>query len=125
MLYSARGTAPAAPPARSGSERGHPVTRLVMAWLLAGGVVAASAAAADAPAVKRQRSAVALKYGDAKALAETLGKHFKGDGDVSVLAEPATNTLLISAPEKAHADVVALVKVLDRRPKTVAIEVLI
>jgi type II secretory pathway component GspD/PulD (secretin) len=96
-----------------------------MAWLLAGGVVAASAAAADAPAVKRQRSAVALKYGDAKALAETLGKHFKGDGDVSVLAEPATNTLLISAPEKAHADVVALVKTLDRRPTTIAIDVLI
>jgi hypothetical protein len=96
-----------------------------MAWLLAGGVVAGSAAAADAPAVKRQRSAVVLKYGDAKALAETLGKHFKGDGDVSVLAEPATNTLLISAPERAHADVVALVKTLDRRPRTIAIDVLI
>jgi len=101
------------------------MTKLVLACLLAGGLVAAAVQAADEPAVKRHRSTVVLKYGDAKALADTLNKHFQGEGPVQILAEPGTNALLISATEKVLPDVVKLAKELDRRPKSLSVEVLI
>jgi hypothetical protein len=96
-----------------------------MVWLLLGGVALTTVQADEKPTVKRQRAMVVLKYGDAKALAETITKHFKGEGEVQVLAEPATNALLINAPEKITPEVVKLVGELDKRPRSIAIDVFI
>jgi hypothetical protein len=72
-----------------------------------------------------KRSTVILKHADAKALAETLTKHFKGDGNVVVLAEPKTNTLLISSSSAVHGEVLKLTADLDRKPRMLAVEVII
>lgn len=86
-------------------------------------VVTSLAAGGEGTPAKRTRSVVHLRFADAKGLAETLTKHFKGDGDAQVLAEPRTNTLLVNAAEKVHAEVVKLIADLDRRPRGVVVEV--
>jgi hypothetical protein len=66
-----------------------------------------------------------VKLGVAKDLADVLGKLFRADAAVQVLVAPAGNTLVIAAPAKTAEEIVQLLGKLDRRPRTVAVEVLI
>jgi hypothetical protein len=66
-----------------------------------------------------------LRFAVATDLADVLSKHFKGDAGVRVVADPSTNSLLISAPPTTVAEVVKLVGQLDRRPRRVAVELLV
>src|SRR5262245_47751649 len=108
--------------------------------LLAGGLIVLALVALDtrpgpAPAHAQQPKAgeanaakrviYSLKYRAAKDLAEVVGKHFKAEPDVQVLAEPGSNFLLISAPPAALTEMVKLLDQLDRRPETVVIDVLV
>jgi type II secretory pathway component GspD/PulD (secretin) len=60
-----------------------------------------------------------------KELARTLGKHFMGDAEVQVLPDSPSNCLLISAAPNVFAEVVKLLEQLDKRPRSVSVEVLI
>jgi len=66
-----------------------------------------------------------VKHGVAKDLAELLAKLFKNDAAIQVLAAPAGNALVVSAPPAAVDDIVSLLQRLDRRPRSVVMEVLI
>jgi hypothetical protein len=74
---------------------------------------------------KVKRLVYDVKLGVAKDLAEVLGKLFKADSDVQVLVAPAGNALVIGAPAKTVDEILQLLRKLDRRPRAVAIEVLI
>jgi hypothetical protein len=78
----------------------------------------------EAPA-KAKRIAYVVKYGTAKNLAALLRKHFKEDVEVEAVPDAPSNCLLIRAAPAAFAEVVKLLAELDRRPQTVAVEVLI
>jgi type II secretory pathway component GspD/PulD (secretin) len=66
---------------------------------------------------------VAVKYGSAKELAGALGQHYKGEAQVQVVPEPASNSLLLTAPEALLPDVVRTIEQLDRRPQRVTVDV--
>src|SRR5262245_3663671 len=66
-----------------------------------------------------------VKHGVAKDLAELLGKLFRNDPAIQVLPAPAGNSLVLSAPQTALDDILPLLQRLDRRPRSVAMEVLI
>jgi general secretion pathway protein D len=74
-------------------------------------------------AQKPKRIVYEVKRGVAKELSELLGKLYRGDPGVQVLPAPAGNALVISAPPAAAEEVLQLLGRLDRRPRTVAIEV--
>jgi hypothetical protein len=77
----------------------------------------------ERPQVKRAFQP--LRFAVAKELADVLTRHFKGDAGVRVVADPASNSLLISAPPETVAEVLKLVRQMDRRPRRVAVEVLV
>jgi Flp pilus assembly secretin CpaC len=79
--------------------------------------------AKPAPAPKPKRIVYDVKFGVAKDLAELLGKLYKGDPSVQVLPAPAGNALLLSASPAVSEELLQLLARLDRRPRTVAIEV--
>jgi type II secretory pathway component GspD/PulD (secretin) len=81
--------------------------------------------AQDAPTAKNKRTFYVVKHGDAKELANVLGKHFKGDAEVQVLPDSPGNCLLISAAPNVFEEVVKLLEQLDKRPQSVAVEVLV
>lgn len=81
--------------------------------------------AQDAPAAKNKRTFYVVKHGDARELASVLGKHFKGDAEVQVLPDSAGNCLLVSAAPNVFEEVAKLLEQLDKRPQSVAVEVLI
>jgi type II secretory pathway component GspD/PulD (secretin) len=66
-----------------------------------------------------------VKHGVAKDLAELLGKLFKPDSGIQVLAAPTGNGLVLSGPADSMDELQQLVQQLDRRPRTVLVEVLI
>ncbi len=66
-----------------------------------------------------------VKLGVARDLADVLGKLFKADSDVQVLVAPAGNALVIAAPAKTADEILKLLGKLDRRPRSVAVEVLV
>jgi len=77
----------------------------------------------DPAAAKLKRTVYVVQHGSAKDLAEALTKHFKSDKDVQILAEPASNCLLINAPDAASDELLPLLRQLDRRPQLVSVEV--
>jgi type II secretory pathway component GspD/PulD (secretin) len=92
-----------------------------LSLLLAGGLLLVRA---DDPATaKSKRTVYVVQHGSAKDLAEALTKHFKGDKEVQIVAEAASNCLLINAPEAASDELLPLLRQLDRRPQLVAVEV--
>jgi type II secretory pathway component GspD/PulD (secretin) len=93
---------------------------VLLSLLLAGGLFSARA---DDPAAKTKRTVYVVQHGSAKDLAEALTKHFKSDKDVQIIAEPASNCLLINAPEAASDELLPLLRQLDRRPQLVSVEV--
>jgi type II secretory pathway component GspD/PulD (secretin) len=93
---------------------------VILALLLAGGFFLAHA---EDPAAKTRRTVFVVQHGLAKDLAETLTKHFKSEKDVQIVAEPASNTLLLTAPESTSDELLSLIRQLDRRPQLVSVEV--
>jgi hypothetical protein len=79
----------------------------------------------EAPPSKSKRIVYVVKYGSAKGMAALLGKHFQGEVEVEVVPDVASNCLLIRAAPAAFGEVVKLLAQLDRRPQTVAVELLI
>jgi type II secretory pathway component GspD/PulD (secretin) len=76
-----------------------------------------------APQVKRV--VYDVKHGIARDLAELLVKVYKTEPRVQVLAAPAGNALVIGAPSETLDELLQLLKQLDRRPRSVAIEIVV
>lgn len=78
-------------------------------------------------------SVVQVNYADAAALADVVLRSFStpGEGpessgaDIRIIAEPQTNSLLITAPQDRMGDIVAMIRHLDRRPTQVLVEAVI
>jgi general secretion pathway protein D len=71
-----------------------------------------------------------LNYADAATLADVVLRSFAGFQDESrnpirIVAEVQTNALLISAPQEQMADVISMIRYLDRRPTQVLVEAVI
>jgi hypothetical protein len=73
----------------------------------------------------QRRVVYPVKFGTAKDLAAVLTKHFKGEAEVQALAESPHNYLLINAEPRAFEEVLKVLEQIDRRPRQVAIEILI
>jgi type II secretory pathway component GspD/PulD (secretin) len=72
---------------------------------------------------KNKRIVYVVKHGTAKDLAAVLSKHFKGEVEVQALPESSSNCLLINTPAAAFDEVVKLLEQIDRKPRTIAVEV--
>lgn len=85
----------------------------------------------DQPQRSMATRVVELSYANAASLAEVVRASFvaqNGDeavGNVNIVAEPRSNTLLITAPQDQIHSIVLSVRALDRRPKQVLIEAVI
>jgi type II secretory pathway component GspD/PulD (secretin) len=95
------------------------ITLLGLAGLL---VLVSGAARADD---NTKRIAYVVKHGSAADLAKALGAHFKGVAEIEALPGPSGNVLLIRSTPAAFEEVVKLLETLDRRPRVVAIEVVV
>jgi hypothetical protein len=62
-----------------------------------------------------------VQYGDAVALAEVVGRHFRGEADVVAPTAGSGNLILVSGP--ATDEVVKMLGRLDRKPRSVEVEV--
>jgi len=74
--------------------------------------------------------AVPLNYADASALADVVlrtqaGQQGPNEGEVRIVPEPQTNSLLISAPEDRMQDIISMIRYLDRRPTQVLVEAVV
>jgi type II secretory pathway component GspD/PulD (secretin) len=72
---------------------------------------------------KAKRIVHVVKYGSAKDLAKALSAHFKGVAEVETLPEPNGNILLLRVDPAAFDEVVKLLGMLDRPPRTIAVDV--
>jgi hypothetical protein len=66
-----------------------------------------------------------VRHSLARDLAELFAKLYKSEPRVQVLAAPTGNALVIGAPSDTLDEVLGLLKRLDRRPRSVAIEVVL
>ncbi len=108
------------------------MTKRIAALALLGGLFAVHAGghAQDdkkgSPELKPYRAMYVVKNGDAVALADVLGKHFKGQAEVLAAPAGTGNVLLISGNSNvATEEVVKLLGELDRKAKMIEIEVTI
>ena len=75
--------------------------------------------------------AIELNYADAATLADVVLRAVQTDGQQAestparIVADPQTNTLLITAPEEQLHNIVSMVHFLDRRPTQVLVEAVI
>jgi hypothetical protein len=97
--------------------------RLLVGALL--GLAVLPAAAQDRSAAQPKRGAYVVKYAAAKNLAGILAKHFKGAAEIQAGPEGTSNCLLINAPPAVFDEVMKALEKLDRRPHSVAVEVLV
>ncbi len=82
--------------------------------------------AADAQEqAKAKRFVVVVKHADARELAVTLGKYFKAEPNVQIVADVPSNTLLFSAPPTVEEELFRLLPVLDRPAHVVHVEVIL
>jgi type II secretory pathway component GspD/PulD (secretin) len=95
------------------------------AFLLLAGLLALPQGAQGQPVAKSKRAVYVVQNGDAKELAELLSKHFAGEGEVQVLPHAPSNTLLIRAEPARCDEAIKLLARLDRRPRLIAVELLI
>lgn len=75
-------------------------------------------------------SAIGLNYADAAAMADVVLRSLQTEnpeaqGEIRIVPEPQTNTLLISAPQDRMDEIQAMVRYLDRRPTQVLVEAVI
>lgn len=76
----------------------------------------------EPPAPKPHRTLYLVTNADAPALAEVVGRHFKGEADV--IAAPG-NAILVSGAAGTLPEVLKLLEQLDKKPHTVEVEVVI
>ncbi len=73
--------------------------------------------------------AIGLNYADATAIADvvlrSLGTGSEAQGEIRIIPEPQTNSLLVSAPQDRINDIRQIVAYLDRRPTQVLVEAVI
>ncbi|MFK7940735.1 MAG: secretin N-terminal domain-containing protein [Roseovarius sp.] len=77
-------------------------------------------------------SAIGLNYAEASAMADVVLRSLQNQnaegqpqGEIRIVPEPQTNTLLITAPQEQMDDIHAMVRYLDRRPSQVLVEAVI
>lgn len=78
-----------------------------------------------APQTKVERTHYVVQHGDPVALADAVGRYFKGEADVLAAPPGSGNALLISGSPAAVAEVVKLLAQLDRKPATVEVEIVL
>jgi type II secretory pathway component GspD/PulD (secretin) len=76
-------------------------------------------------APKTERQMILLRHADSQAVAEVLGRHFKGEGTFIPVPAGAGNALLVTAPPAVLVEVGKVLPQLDRPPATVVVEVII
>ena len=76
--------------------------------------------------------AIPLNYADVGSMADVVLRALSGQsgegapqGEIRIVPEPQTNTLLVTAPQDRMADIHAMVSYLDRRPSQVLVEAVI
>jgi type II secretory pathway component GspD/PulD (secretin) len=74
---------------------------------------------------KLKRAVYEVQHATAKDLADLLAKLYKSEAGVQTLAAPAGNAVVITAPAGTLDEVLGLLKRLDRRPRSVAVEVVL
>jgi type II secretory pathway component GspD/PulD (secretin) len=72
---------------------------------------------------KTQRAHFAVKHADPLVLAEVGGAHFKGDATLIAAPPGSGNAVLISGSPAIVPEVVKLLELLDKRPRTVEVEI--
>lgn len=85
----------------------------------------------DAQQNNQQSRVVQINYAQASTLADVVLRSFQGGdsggtgGQIRIVPEPGTNSLLISAPADRMQDIITMVQHLDRRPTQVLVEAVI
>src|SRR5262245_27394579 len=79
----------------------------------------------DPAPAKAQRAHYAVRHADPLILAESVGAHFKGDATVIAAPAGSGHAVLISGSPTAVPEVVKLLEQLDRKPRTVEVEITI
>ena len=74
---------------------------------------------------KPLRATYAVRNADPAVLAEVVGAHFRGDATLIAAPPGSGNAVLVSGPPATVPEVVRLLEQLDRRPRTVEVEVTI
>lgn len=76
--------------------------------------------------------AIGLNYAEASAMADVVLRSLQNQvqegqpqGEIRIVPEPQTNTLLVTAPQEQMDDIIAMVRYLDRRPSQVLVEAVI
>ena len=72
---------------------------------------------------KVARLVYAIREGSAKDLANALVAHFKAEESFEAFPDPASNTLLLSGPEKTLDEALAVLRQIDRPARPVHVEV--
>jgi hypothetical protein len=106
------------------------MSRRLAALALLGGLFALHATAQDkksspADTPKPQRTHYVVRHADPVVLAEVVGRHFRGEADVIAAPAGSGGALLISGSPTAVPEVVKLLEQLDRKPRTVEVEIVI
>lgn len=76
-------------------------------------------------------TAISLKFADAASMADVVLRAIdnqsdnQAQGEVRIVPEPQTNTLLITAPQDRMQDILKMVRYLDQRPRQVLVEAVI
>jgi hypothetical protein len=84
-----------------------------------------SGPAAGASGPKLKRAVYEVQHATAKDLADLLAKLYKSEAGVETLTAPAGNAVVVTAPAGTIDEVLGLLKRLDRRPRSVAVEVVV
>ncbi len=74
---------------------------------------------------KVERLLVVVQHASAKDLAAALSQHFKGEPAVQVVAEPNSNSLLLTGPTAVLQEIARMMPQLDQPLRTVSVDVLI
>jgi type II secretory pathway component GspD/PulD (secretin) len=104
------------------------VKRLAALVLLCGILALNSGTAQErktAPTEKTERAHFAVRNTDPVVLAEVVGVHFKGEATLVATPAGSGNTILVSGSAAAVPEVMKLLELLDRRPRSVEVEVAI
>jgi type II secretory pathway component GspD/PulD (secretin) len=79
----------------------------------------------DPAPAKAQRAHYAVRHADPLILAEVVGAHFKGEATVIAAPAGSGHAVLISGSATAVPEVVKLLEQLDKKPRTVEVEITI
>ncbi|MCE9564000.1 MAG: hypothetical protein K8U57_18310 [Planctomycetes bacterium] len=74
---------------------------------------------------KQQRSHYTVRHGDPLTLAEVVGAHFKGEATLIAAPAGSGNAVLISGSPVIVPEVVKMLEQLDKKPRTVEVEITI